>query len=82
MNNIKIFESSEFGNVRTLEGANGDVLFCGVDIAKSLGYTNTRKALSDHCKKDGVTKRYVTVRARTRNSFYIRGQCLQAYCKK
>lgn len=60
MYDIKIFESSEFGNVRTLEGANGEVLFCGVDIAKSLGYTNTRKALSDHCKKDGVTKRYVT----------------------
>lgn len=60
MYEIKIFESDEFGDVRTLKGANGEVLFCGVDIAKSLGYTNTRKALSDHCKKDGVTKRYVT----------------------
>lgn len=58
MNDIKIFESSEFGNVRTLEGANGDVLFCGADIAKALGYSNPSKALSDHCRKEGITKRY------------------------
>ena len=32
----------------------GKVLFCGSDVANALGYTNTRKALSDHCK--GVTK--------------------------
>lgn len=30
--------------------------FCGSDVAKALGYSNPRKALSDHCK--GVTKRY------------------------
>lgn len=59
MNDIKIFENPEFGSVRTLEGANGDVLFCGTDIAKALGYSNTRKALSDHCKENGVTKRYI-----------------------
>nr|DAS28343.1 MAG TPA: antirepressor [Caudoviricetes sp.] len=29
------------------------------DVAKALGYKNTRKALSDHCK--GVTKRYIGV---------------------
>lgn len=59
MNEITIFESPEFGSVRTLEGTNGDVLFCGTDIAKALGYSNTRKALSDHCKENGVTKRYI-----------------------
>lgn len=60
MNDIQIFENPEFGNVRTLNGANGEVLFCGADVAKALGYSNTRKALSDHCKADGVTKRYIT----------------------
>ena len=58
MNDIKIFESSEFGNIRTLKGANGDVLFCGADIAKALGYSNPSKALTDHCRKEGITKRY------------------------
>lgn len=30
-------------------------MFCGSDCARALGYTNSRKALGDHCK--GVTKR-------------------------
>ena len=33
------------------------VLFCGSDVARALGYTNTSKALTDHCKGD-LTKRY------------------------
>ena len=58
MNEIKIFENPEFGSVRTLEDANGEVLFCGTDIAKALGYSNPSKAISDHCKQGGITKRY------------------------
>lgn len=58
MDNIQIFENPEFGNVRTLEDANGEVLFCGTDIAKALGYSNPSKAISDHCKQGGITKRY------------------------
>ena len=54
MTDIKIFENERFGTVRTLE-EDGRTLFCGSDVAKALGYTNPRKALSDHCK--GVTKR-------------------------
>jgi prophage antirepressor-like protein len=56
---IQIFKNAEFGEVRTLTGANGEVLFCGADIAKALGYANSRKALADHCKNDGVTNRYI-----------------------
>lgn len=57
MNEIQIFGNAEFGEVRTLTGANGEVLFCGADVAKALGYSNPRKALADHCKEKGVTKR-------------------------
>lgn len=52
---LKIFESTQFGRVRTLLDEDGKILFCGSDVAKALGYVNTRKALIDHCK--GVTKR-------------------------
>lgn len=48
-NEIKIFKNNEFGEIRTIE-ENGKVLFCGADVANALGYTNSRKALSDHCK--------------------------------
>ena len=50
-----IFNNPEFGEVRTLE-EDGKVIFCGSDVAKALGYANSRKAISDHCR--GVTKRY------------------------
>ena len=53
MNNLQIFNNDRFGEIRTVEDG-GKVLFCGSDVANALGYTNTRKALSDHCK--GVTK--------------------------
>ena len=54
MTQIQIFNNPEFGEIRTIE-ENEQVLFCGSDIAKALGYTNPRKAMIDHCK--GVTKR-------------------------
>lgn len=55
MDELKIFEKEEFGQVRTIV-EDENVLFCGADVAKALGYKNPSKALSDHCK--GVTKRY------------------------
>lgn len=54
MNELMIFNSPEFGKIRTLE-EDGQVLFCGKDVAKALGYSNPRDALSRHCK--GVVKR-------------------------
>lgn len=51
---LKVFENSEFGQVRTIF-EDGRVLFCGSDVARALGYSNTRDAISKHCK--GVVKR-------------------------
>ena len=53
-NMIKTFINDEFGNMRTVIH-DEKVLFCASDIAKSLGYRNPRKAISDHCRY--VTKR-------------------------
>ena len=52
MNEIKIFENTEFGFVRTIE-EDGKVLFCGSDVARALGYAKPHNAISTHCK--GVT---------------------------
>lgn len=54
-NNLQVFRNDQFGEIRTIE-ENGNVLFCGSDVAKALGYANPSKALGDHCK--GITKRY------------------------
>lgn len=57
MNELQIFENVEFGSVRTLM-INDAPYFVGKDVADILGYTNPRKAISDHVDEEdkGVTK--------------------------
>lgn len=57
MTQLKVFESEEFGKVRTVE-IDGDLWFSGKDVAEALGYTNPRKAILDHVDIEdrGVTK--------------------------
>ena len=57
MNELKLFENPEFGNVRTLETDDGKVMFCGKDIASALGYKDTVNAIKAHCK--GVAKHHL-----------------------
>lgn len=54
MSEVQIFQNQQFGSVRTLE-ENGEILFCGSDVAKALGYSNPRDVISRHCR--GVVKR-------------------------
>lgn len=49
MNELKIFENSEFGEIRTVE-IDGKPYFVANDIAKALGYVETAKAVRTHCK--------------------------------
>ncbi len=49
MNDLTIFESPEFGSIRTVE-EDGKVLFCGNDVAKALGYKRPADAITTHCK--------------------------------
>ena len=46
--------------IRTITDPKGEIWFCGTDVCNILGYQNSRKALQDHCKEAGVTKRYTT----------------------
>lgn len=49
MNELQIFENSEFGSVRTVE-VDGKTYFVANDVAKALGYVETAKAVRTHCK--------------------------------
>ncbi|HBF6739528.1 TPA: Bro-N domain-containing protein, partial [Clostridioides difficile] len=49
MNNLQIFEKMEFGQIRMVE-VDGKPYFVATDIAKALGYSNTRDAVKKHCK--------------------------------
>lgn len=51
MNEIKIFENEEFGQVRTVM-IDDEPWFVGRDIADILGYSNSSKAVSTHIDKE------------------------------
>ena len=46
MNEITIFKNERFGEVRTATSESGEPLFAAVDVARALGYANTRDAIS------------------------------------
>ncbi len=50
MNELKIFENPEFGEVRTMLDEKGEVLFCASDVAKALGYKRPNEAVTAHAR--------------------------------
>lgn len=55
MNNIKIFENKEFGEIRTVM-INGAPWFVGKDVAGALGYSRERDAVATHVSEDDAAK--------------------------
>lgn len=68
MNELQIFNSPEFGDIRTVE-IDGKPYFVAVDVAKSLGYSNPRDAISRHCK--GVVKHDTPTSSGNQSMSYI-----------
>ena len=58
MSNIQLFNSPEFGQIRTITDNDG-IYFVGKDVAQALGYSNQRDALARHVDDEdkGVVKR-------------------------
>ena len=50
MNELKVFENAEFGQIRGVE-IDGESWLVGKDVAERLGYANTKDALSAHLTK-------------------------------
>lgn len=56
MNELQIFNSEEFGDVRTVT-INNEPWFVGKDVAEALGYFNASKAVSTHVgEEDRILK--------------------------
>lgn len=51
MNELQIFKSPEFGQVRMII-INDEVWFLGKDVAEALKYSNTNKAIKDHVDEE------------------------------
>lgn len=59
MNEITIFNNSEFGDIRTIM-IDGEPWFVGKDVANALGYSRERDAIANHVDKDDAVKHGVT----------------------
>lgn len=58
MNEISVFENSEFGSIRGVE-INGEAWLVGKDVAERLGYKDTSDALKKHVDvEDKLTRRF------------------------
>lgn len=58
MNNIQLFTSAEFGDIRTIKDAEA-VYFVGKDVAEILGYADTDKAIRNHVdEEDKLTRQF------------------------
>lgn len=58
MNELKVFENSEFGTLRGVE-INGESWLVGKDVAERLGYKDTSDALKKHVdEEDKLTRRF------------------------
>lgn len=61
----EVFLSEKFGELQIVE-VNGKLFFSGTDVAKALGYSNPRDAISRHCDFNGVVKHDTIKRHSTR----------------
>ena len=51
MNELRIFNNADFGDVRTVE-KDGNIWFVGKDVAEALGYERPTKAVQDHIDEE------------------------------
>lgn len=68
MQEIRVFESPEFGEVRTVE-IDGKPFFAGTDIARALGYSRPNDAVSAHCR--ATVKRSTPISGKMQEINYI-----------
>ena len=70
MNELKIFESPDFGKVRTME-INGEPYFVGKDVAEILGYKDTSDAMKRHVDNEDKLTRCFTDSGQNREMYII-----------
>ncbi len=70
MNELKIFESPAFGQVRTVE-RQGEPWFVGKDVATALGYTNTADAIQKHVDEEDKLTSQIAMAGQRRNVVFI-----------
>lgn len=77
MNELQIFNSPEFGQVRTVQ-LNNEIHFAGKDVARALGYKDTSDALKKHVEREDKLTRQFADSGQNRNMIIINESGLYA----
>lgn len=77
MNNLQIFNSEEFGDIRTIT-IDGEPWFAGKDVAVSLGYRDTADALKKHVEDEDKLTRCFADSGQSRQMYIINESGLYA----
>lgn len=70
MNDIQIFNSEEFGQIRTVD-VNGEIYFVGKDVAAALGYLAERNAIAAHVDNDDKMTHRISASGQNRDMTII-----------
>lgn len=70
MNELKIFNNNEFGEIRVLEKDN-EPWFIGKDVASILGYKDTSDAMKRHVDSEDKLSRGITDSGQNRQMYVI-----------
>ncbi len=70
MNDVKIFNNADFGNIRMIMTDN-EPWFIGKDVASALGYKDTADALKRHVDEDDKLTRCFALSGQNRNMYII-----------
>lgn len=76
MNNLTVFNNSEFGNISTIT-IDGEPWFVGKDIAEALGYSNASKAVINHVDEEDKQFTMIDI-ADSQNGNVLIGRCKTA----
>lgn len=71
MNELKIFESNEFGQIRTILDAQCEPWFVGKDVAEILEYKDTDGALRKHVDSEDKLTRQISGSGQKRKMYVI-----------
>nr|DAI79789.1 MAG TPA: repressor domain protein [Caudoviricetes sp.] len=70
MNNLQIFNSPNFGQIRTIQ-QNDAPWFVGKDVAEILGYSNTKDAIAKHVDDEDKLGAQIATSGQNRNMTII-----------
>lgn len=70
MNNLQIFDSPDFGQIRTIQ-QNGEPWFVGKDVAKILGYERADNAIRNHVDDEDKLMHQISASGQNREMYII-----------